>query len=104
MLAQVNTTVLSPLQFLLSAGGLPLLAFGIVFSLWGLWNMFRSQNQAAILSQLFLSLIPGVINRDLMMVRTTENNVNVALRACGSRNRSQRLGCYATRGTRMIGR
>lgn len=61
MLAQAKTAVLSPLSFLLSAGGLPLLAFGIVLSLWGLWNIFRTQNSVPILAQLTLSLLPGMI-------------------------------------------
>lgn len=61
MLAQTQTAVLSPLPFFLHAGGLPLLAFGIVFSVWGLWNIFRPRSATPILSQVVLSLIPGMI-------------------------------------------
>lgn len=60
MLAQV-TAVQTPLQFLLSAGGFPLLAFGLGFSLWGLWNVFKLPGAGLIVAQVVMSLIPGII-------------------------------------------
>ena len=49
------------LRFLLPAGGMPVLAFGIVLSLWGLWNIFKPQSPRRILSPMVLSSIPGII-------------------------------------------
>lgn len=72
MLAQGRTEVLSPLQFLLAAGGLPLLSFGIVFSIWGIWNIFRPTSTTSILSQLVLSLIPGIIAMAAIYFACTE--------------------------------
>lgn len=72
MPAQGRTEVLSPLQFFLHAGGLPLLAFGIVFSVWGLWNIFRPRNATPILSQIVLSSIPGMIAMVAIYVACTE--------------------------------
>jgi hypothetical protein len=60
MLTQTDTAVLSPLRFLLSAGGVPLLAFGLFFSLWGLWNVVKPQSSRLILSQVVLSTMPGI--------------------------------------------
>ncbi len=61
MLAQTQTAVLSPLRFLLNAGGLPLLAFGLVFGIWGVMNFVRPRSSGHILAQCLLSLIPGII-------------------------------------------
>lgn len=72
MLAQSQTAVLSPIQFFLFAGGLPLLACGITFSLWGLWNIVRPRNASPILSQIVLSLIPGIIAMAGIYVACTE--------------------------------
>lgn len=40
---------------------MPLLAFGLILSLWGLWNICKPQTTGQVLSQLVLSSIPGII-------------------------------------------
>jgi hypothetical protein len=56
-----ESVAMSPLRFLLPAGGMPVLAFGIILSLWGLWNIVRPQSPRRILSPMVLSSIPGII-------------------------------------------
>lgn len=71
MLAQAES-VISPVQFFLLAGGLPLLAFGIVFSLWGLWNVIKPPGAGWIVAQVVLSLIPGIIAMIAIYAANTE--------------------------------
>ena len=61
MLAQTNAVVLTPFRMLLSSGGLPLLAFGLFFSLWAIWNVIKPPQERWILAQIMFSLFPGVI-------------------------------------------
>lgn len=52
---------MSVFRFLLLAGGMPLLAFGLILSLWGLWNIFQPRSTFQILSQLVWCSVPGII-------------------------------------------
>ena len=56
-----ESVAISPLRFLLSAGGMPVLAFGIVLCLWGLWTIFKPQSARQILSPIVLTSVPGII-------------------------------------------
>lgn len=56
-----ETVVMPPVQFLLSGGGRTLLAFGLTFSIWGIWNIMKPARAGLIVAQIVLSLIPGVI-------------------------------------------
>ncbi len=56
-----ETVTMSVFRFLLLAGGMPVLAFGLVLSLWGLWNIFQPRSTFQTLSQLVLCSVPGII-------------------------------------------
>ena len=68
----VESVVMSPLRFLLPAGGMPVLAFGIILSLWGLWNIFRPPSPRRILSPMVLSTVPGIIAIIAIYIACTE--------------------------------
>ena len=55
-----DTAVVPPFRFLLSAGGIPLIASGLVFGLWAIWNLIKPPRERWILAQILLSLIPRV--------------------------------------------
>lgn len=55
-----TAAVLSPLRFLLSTSGTPLIASILLFSLWAIWNVFKPPQEPWMLAQIVLSLIPGV--------------------------------------------
>ena len=61
MSTQPDAAIISPLRFLLFSGGFFLLAFGLVLTLWGLWNVLRPHSFVKILSQLALSVLPGMV-------------------------------------------
>lgn len=60
MLAQTSTTVISPLRFLLLNSPAFLLAGGLYFTLWGLWNVYFRSRPRVILAQIVLSLFTGI--------------------------------------------
>ena len=72
MLLQVHDAVISPFRFLLFSGGLPLLAPGVVFSFWGLWNILKPRHPGLIVSQMLLSLLPGIFAMIAIYVTYTE--------------------------------
>lgn len=61
MLVEVATQhQLNFVQFLLFTGGWPLLAFGIVVSIWGIINIVRVPGSGWILAQAWMSFLPGI--------------------------------------------
>lgn len=56
-----TAAVLSPLRLLLSNAGAPLIATGMLFSLWAIWNVFKPPQERWMLAQIVLSLISGVV-------------------------------------------
>ncbi|WP_442511915.1 hypothetical protein SH528x_003665 [Novipirellula sp. SH528] len=50
-----------PLVFLFTGAGWPLLAFGLVFSILGLWNLYCGKHPTMVFVHSLLSLLPAMI-------------------------------------------
>lgn len=61
MPTETSVKVLSPIRYLLIAGGAPLVAFGIVMTIWGVINVLRPRSAGLICAQSLVSMIPGAI-------------------------------------------
>ena len=64
MPTQADTAVLPLFRFLLTSGSTPLLASGLLFTIWAVWNVFKPPQERWILAQVVAVVVSGCFRFD----------------------------------------